>query len=162
MYFVVSAGAPESIWSEWIAERKSCLMNGEIGNRRRVCFRRRPLWKWAVSTLGGSGRAPTEVRGGTGVSRRAEMDLKHRCFQSIYCTFRSLTLKKNKKNWAHIKPSWAFEQRELEFKMLHYIKTMLFYFPLSVDLRVLCAALTKKTKHNLYFCVTRPNLHCLP
>lgn len=56
-----------------------------------LCFRRRPLWKWAVSTQGGSGGAqkwaPTGSRGPS-EGRWAPI---HRCFHFIYYTFHSFT-----------------------------------------------------------------------
>lgn len=101
MYFVVSAGAPESIWSEWIAERKIVLDEWRDCKPTTCLFPPQaalemgsfhPGWE-RVEGGGSQNGGPWESKG---VPRRAEMGPIHRCFHLICFTFRSLTdLKKS-------------------------------------------------------------------
>lgn len=158
MYFVVSAGAPESIWSEKIVldewrdwKPTTCLVPPQAALEMGSFH---PGWE-----RGSPNRGP---KGEQGSPEGLKWAWNVGVFNSFPARF-APSRKKKKKSKLIQSASWGFEQRELEFKMLHNTKQCFFFIFHCLLIWEFCVQLwPKKTKRNLYFYVTWPNLHCLP
>lgn len=125
-----------------------------------LCFRRRPLWKWAVSTQGGSGGSPKTGSDGEQGSLGGTVGPG-----TSVVSFRLLhvSLLYELKNTSELKQnaSWGFKQRELAFKSFIIQKQWCFLFHCLLIWELFCVQLwPKRQKHpNLYFFlrnVTKP------